>query len=72
MLSFVKNGERDVWVGYNAETGVIVGKVQRHTYGDFGFLYSVWVPSPVAPSGFIIQGEWASLERAQADLQNWA
>lgn len=70
MISFVKNGEKDIWVGFNTETGVIVGKIEKHDVAS-GHLYGVWVPSPVAPSGFIIQGEWPSLSEAKADLQSW-
>lgn len=69
MLGFVRAGDADIWVGYNTETGHIVGEVRKHSYDIFGVIYSVWVPS--VRGGMIPQGEHKTLDDAKYDLRNW-
>lgn len=67
-MAKLRNGNRDVWVIYSAETGMTLGTIRKHE----GLGYQVYVPSRVAASGEIPQGQpHPTLEAAEADLRSF-
>lgn len=70
-ISFVKNGDNDIWVAFDAATGKTLGKVTRVTrpYGKAP-VYQVWIGG--VHDRDIAQGQpHVTLGAAQDDLRSF-